>query len=105
MPSAFAARSRDLILTTPSLQNSKILDYFKHVTIAYGTVQWPHEQDFAPETLYLERGPISESAPTAEPISTTVGENLRQPRRVPVPWLASPSLRKIRLSCECEGAK
>ncbi len=30
------------------------LDYFRQVKIAFGTVQWPHEQDFAPDTLYLE---------------------------------------------------
>lgn len=30
------------------------LDYFRQAKIAFGTVQWPHEQDFAPETLYLE---------------------------------------------------
>jgi hypothetical protein len=28
--------------------------YFKNFTIAYGTVTWPNEQDFAPETLYVE---------------------------------------------------
>jgi len=32
----------------------KDLDYFKQVTVAFGTVQWPHEQDISPETLYLE---------------------------------------------------
>lgn len=32
----------------------KDLAYFKRVKIAFGTVQWPHHQDFAPETLYLE---------------------------------------------------
>ena len=30
----------------------KNLAYFKQVRIAFGTVQWPHEQDIAPETLY-----------------------------------------------------
>ena len=30
------------------------LDYFKDFKIVYGTVQWPNEQDFAPETLYIE---------------------------------------------------
>jgi hypothetical protein len=35
------------------------LDYFKQVTIAFGTVQWPHEQDISPETLYLESLPVS----------------------------------------------
>jgi len=29
-------------------------NYFKQVKLAFGTVQWPHEQDFSPETLYLE---------------------------------------------------
>jgi hypothetical protein len=32
----------------------KDLDYFKRVGVAFGTVQWPHEQDISPETLYLE---------------------------------------------------
>ncbi|HKP11365.1 MAG TPA: DUF2442 domain-containing protein [Blastocatellia bacterium] len=28
--------------------------YFKRVSVAFGTVQWPNEQDISPETLYLE---------------------------------------------------
>ena len=28
--------------------------YFKRVGVAFGTVQWPNEQDISPETLYLE---------------------------------------------------
>jgi hypothetical protein len=32
----------------------KDLNYFKQVKLAFGTVQWPHEQDISPETLYLE---------------------------------------------------
>ena len=32
----------------------KDLNYFNQVTIAYGTVHWPHEQDISPDTLYLE---------------------------------------------------
>ncbi|MGZ8845241.1 MAG: DUF2442 domain-containing protein [Pyrinomonadaceae bacterium] len=32
----------------------KNLNYFKQVNLAFGTVQWPHEQDISPETLYLE---------------------------------------------------
>jgi hypothetical protein len=35
-------------------QELKDLDYFKQVNIAFGTVTWPHEQDIAPETLFLE---------------------------------------------------
>jgi hypothetical protein len=29
-------------------------NYFRRVKVWNGTIQWPHEQDFAPETLYLE---------------------------------------------------
>jgi Protein of unknown function (DUF2442) len=29
-------------------------DYFERVKLAFGTVQWPNEQDISPETLYLE---------------------------------------------------
>ena len=36
----------------------KDLGYFKQVRIAYGTVQWPHEQDISPDTLYVESQPI-----------------------------------------------
>ena len=32
----------------------KDLNYFKQVDLAFGTVQWPNEQDISPETLYLE---------------------------------------------------
>lgn len=32
--------------------------YFKQVKIAFGTAQWPHEQDISPETLYLESAGI-----------------------------------------------
>ena len=32
----------------------KNLHYFKQASVAFGTVQWPHEQDISPETLYLE---------------------------------------------------
>lgn len=37
----------------------KDLAYFKQVGIAFGTVQWPHEQDISPETLYLESVPVT----------------------------------------------
>jgi hypothetical protein len=29
-------------------------NYFKRVRVAFGTVQWPNEQDIGPDTLYLE---------------------------------------------------
>jgi hypothetical protein len=39
----------------------KDLNYFKRVGVAFGTVQWPHEQDISPETLYLEGVPVSDN--------------------------------------------
>lgn len=28
--------------------------YFKKARVAFGTVQWPNQQDISPETLYIE---------------------------------------------------
>jgi Protein of unknown function (DUF2442) len=39
----------------------KDIGYFKQVRIAYATVQWPHEQDISPDTLYIESRPIKNS--------------------------------------------
>ena len=39
----------------------KDIGYFKQVRIAYGTVQWPHEQDISPDTLFIESRPIEGS--------------------------------------------
>lgn len=39
----------------------KDMNYFKRVKIAFGTVQWPNEQDISPETLYLESVAIESS--------------------------------------------
>lgn len=41
-------------LETGIFTELKDLEYFKDVSIVFGTVQWKNEQDFAPETLYLE---------------------------------------------------
>ena len=35
--------------------------YFKRVKVAFGTVQWPNEQDISPETLYVESVAIESS--------------------------------------------
>ena len=32
----------------------KDLRYFKMAQAAFGTVQWPNEQDISPETLYID---------------------------------------------------
>ena len=39
----------------------KDLNYFRKVELAFGTVQWPNEQDISPETLYLEGQPVSDN--------------------------------------------
>jgi len=31
--------------------------YFRRVTVKMGTVEWPHGQDFCPDTLYLDSQP------------------------------------------------
>ena len=36
------------------------LDYFIDFKIVYGAVQWKNEQDFAPETLYIESSELVE---------------------------------------------
>jgi hypothetical protein len=46
-------------------QELKDLPYFKRVRVALGTVQWPNEQDFGPDTLYLE-GVALEASPFVE---------------------------------------
>jgi hypothetical protein len=46
----------------------KNLNYFKQVRLAFGTAQWPHEQDISPETLYLES--------VAVPVSTDDHRNV-----------------------------
>jgi hypothetical protein len=35
--------------------------YFKQARLAFGTVQWPHEQDISPETLYRESVSLRET--------------------------------------------
>jgi len=31
----------------------KNVDYFKKVKVAFGAIEWPHEQDFSKDTLYM----------------------------------------------------
>ncbi|OLE54867.1 MAG: hypothetical protein AUG51_05865 [Acidobacteria bacterium 13_1_20CM_3_53_8] len=52
---------------TPYLEHGiftelKDINFFKKVKVAFGTVQWPNEQNISPETLYLESVVISESS-------------------------------------------
>ncbi len=32
--------------------------YFKQVRVAFGSVEWPHKQDFSKDTLYLLGTPL-----------------------------------------------
>ena len=36
----------------------KNINYFNQVSIIFGAVTWPHEQDIAPETLISEMEPV-----------------------------------------------
>lgn len=36
----------------------KNINYFNQVSILFGAVTWPHEQDIAPETLISEMEPV-----------------------------------------------
>lgn len=33
-------------------------DYFEQVKVAFGSIEWPNEQDFSKDTLYLLGTPI-----------------------------------------------
>lgn len=37
----------------------KDVSYFRSVRLAFGSVAWPHEQDFGPESLYAESRLVS----------------------------------------------
>lgn len=34
-------------------QELKDISYFKRVSVAFGSIEWPNEQDFSYDTLYL----------------------------------------------------
>ena len=34
-------------------------NYFKQVRVSFGSVEWPNEQDFSKDTLYLLSTPLS----------------------------------------------
>jgi hypothetical protein len=35
--------------------------YFRRVRLAFGSVAWPNEQDFGPDSLYAESRPLAEA--------------------------------------------
>lgn len=46
-------------------QPLKDIGYFLRARVEHGTVIWPGEIDFCPDTLYLESVPVKESADAA----------------------------------------
>ena len=52
----------------------KDADYFKQVTIAFGTVQWPNEQDISPDTLYVEGVDIADANSSKHSASELAGQ-------------------------------
>jgi hypothetical protein len=47
-------------LDTGVFEELKDLSYFRAARVVLGTVQWPHEQDICPDTLYEESRPIAQ---------------------------------------------
>ncbi len=40
-------------------QELKDRNYFKQVRVSFGAIEWPHEQGFSKDTLYLLSKPLS----------------------------------------------
>ncbi|MBL7003152.1 MAG: DUF2442 domain-containing protein [Gammaproteobacteria bacterium] len=40
-------------------QELKDPSYFRQVKVAFGSIEWPHEQDLSKDTLYLMSSPSS----------------------------------------------
>ncbi len=54
----FDSGEKRLFDVTPFLDKGvfselKNVDYFKKVKVAFGAIEWPHEQDFSKDTLYM----------------------------------------------------
>lgn len=49
-------------LDEEGFQELKDLRYFKQAKVVMGAVQWPHQQDFRPETLYEESEKVAVAA-------------------------------------------
>ena len=45
-------------LDYPVFQPLRDLPYFLRGRAGHGTVVWPHDEDFCPDTLYLESQPL-----------------------------------------------
>ena len=61
---AFESGERRIFDVTPYLDSGIFVElkdpaYFRSVQVAFGTVTWPNEQDFSPDTLWLESKPVA----------------------------------------------
>ena len=52
-------------LSYPVYQPLNGVGFFLQAKVGHGTVMWPNEVDFCPDTLYLESVPLSASADAA----------------------------------------
>ena len=65
----FATGERRRFSVTPYLGRGVFREladpaYFRRVRLAFGTVEWPNEQDFDPATLYAEGVAVGADAST-----------------------------------------
>ena len=61
---SFANNEIKLFDATPFLDKGVFKElqdhnYFKQAVVAFGSVEWPHEQDFSYDTLYLLSKPLA----------------------------------------------
>ena len=64
------------------LQN---VQYFSKAKVLDGTVAWPHEQDFCPDTLYLESHPTTDLLETYEDLRELRATKEQAAGQKPVP--------------------
>ena len=50
------------------------IEYFQQVRLSFGSIQWPHEQDFSPDTLYLTSQPEDKEGGFCTESLSPVGE-------------------------------
>ncbi len=55
---AFENGEKKIFDVTPFLDKGvftelKNVNYFKQARVSFGSIEWPHEQDFSKDTLYL----------------------------------------------------
>ena len=51
------------LLEVPVFKQLANISFFKSVKVAYGTVMWPQDIDYCPDTLYMESVPTGATIP------------------------------------------